>query len=311
MNKALVCLEVYLLLWLHCFEASNNVPLSPCFLQDIQNLDHPPRIRLPLTLPCSPSPSLPHILHKNTISFCLYHATYSPLTLTRSPICPVRSSRPPHLLWIQAREARTVVARSSIMTSQHRHPHLQQSQQSSQYYELSQSQNTNSLPPRQSSPAIYMQHHPTSSASPYSSSSLQQSYAAHSSATLVNPYQSGLLHNTLIPTARPGSSAVVRYPTTAQAGSPPPTYLPAASTSTASAPSSQAQIGVSSRIVNSLQSLVSLLEKQNAKLDKHDERLKRLNEGFDQLKTETTRCTEGIEAFSKTMSKKLKTMSEL
>jgi predicted secreted protein len=56
---------------------------------------------------------------------------------------------------------------------------------------------------------------------------------------------------------------------------------------------------------------VSLLEKQNAKLDKHDERLKRLNEGFGQLKTETTRCTEGIEAFSKTMSKKLKTMSEL
>jgi len=196
-----------------------------------------------------------------------------------------------------------------IMTSQHPH---QQQQQLSQYYNHTQSQSSPALPhqARQSSPAIYLQHSQAASASAYPSTSAHQLYTSQASlAAPTNQYYSGLLQNLMPQASQAGPSTVTRYGTPAQAGSPPASYLPVASSSTSASAPSQAQTTVSSRIVSSLQSLVSLLEKQNAKLDKHDESLKTLSKGFDQLKTETTRCTEGIESFSKTMSKKLKTMS--
>jgi hypothetical protein len=195
------------------------------------------------------------------------------------------------------------------MTSQHPHPHQQQQQQHSQYYGHSQLQSTSAIPhSAQSSSAVYLQHMQSATASAYPSTSSHQLYASQSQlppSSTAHQYYSGLLQN--------APSAVVRYATPAQAGSPPPVaagYLPLASSSTSAPAATQAQPGISSRIVSSLQSLVSLLEKQNTKLDKHDERLKTLSEGFDQVKTETTRCTLSIESFSKTMSKKLKTMSK-
>lgn len=197
------------------------------------------------------------------------------------------------------------------MTSQHPHPHQQQQQQqqtSSQYYNHSQISSTSAIPHQSQSPAIYLQHPQSATASSYPSISSHHPYGSQSQlppSSSADQYYSGLLQN--VP------SSLVRYATPAQAGSPPPvaaSYLPLASGSTSGPAATQAQPGVSSRIVSSLQSLVSLLEKQNTKLDKHDEHLKTLSEGVNQIKTETAHCTLGIESFSKTMSKKLKTMSE-
>lgn len=195
------------------------------------------------------------------------------------------------------------------MTSQHPHPHQQQQQQTfSQYYNHSQISSTSAIPHQSQSPAIYLQHPQSATASSYPSISSHHPYGSQSQlppSSSADQYYPGLLQN--------APSSLVRYATPAQAGSPPPvaaSYLPIASSSTPGPSATQAQPGVSSRIVSSLQSLVSLLEKQNTKLDKHDEHLKTLSEGINQIKTETARCTLGIESFSKAMSKKLKTMSE-
>lgn len=200
------------------------------------------------------------------------------------------------------------------MTPQH--PHQQQQQQSSQYSYHLQSQSSQLMPPpsRQSSPAIHLQHQQPSNASLYPTSSSRALYTsdallAFSPPPAPNPYSSHALQGIVSQSVTGRSSAVPRYTTPAPAASPSIGY-PAASTNGAPAISGQAQPGVSSRIVNSLQSLISLLEKQNTKLDKHDERLKTLSESLNLVRVETGRCNESIESFGKTMSKKWKTMSE-
>lgn len=197
------------------------------------------------------------------------------------------------------------------MTSQHPH------QQSSQYYSHPQSQNSQLMPPpsRQSSPAVFLQHQHTSSASPYPTSGSQGLYSsdgllAFSPPPAPNAYLPSSLQGIVSHSISGRSSAVARYASPAPTASPSAGYL-AASTSGSSIIPSQAQPGVSSRIISSLQSLVGLLEKQNTKLDKHDERLKILSESLDLVRIETGRCNESLESFSKTMSKKLKTMSKL
>lgn len=217
----------------------------------------------------------------------------------------------------------------------YQYPYRQQPQQSSQHwYSQSQSQSqsnqpaSQAIPPhkmRNPSPAIFVGQTHGDSTRPYASTSSQTAYSPEPA--LMPPssssthYFSNALHQASTSTSassvtRP-PSAMTRYAAPAQAGSPPPITFSQASAITSVMPSSsQAEPSVSSRMLSSLQSLVTLIGQQNTKLDKQNaildqnaQTIKSLSECFTRLEAETVNSREGSDSVGKTMSKKLKAFS--